>query len=112
MRTNTDPTEKMNKAGLKMFSFLILAFFATNILNCNMKEKEYKWDSAAINTNISKNPVYKTLDTKAEFFTPFEKNDTLKKKTSDVAYTPFGKEHLKDDFSKTNKCKVFLIRTH
>lgn len=72
-----------------------------------------KWNEAEIKDSISKASVYARLDSQNEIFSVFEKQDTLMKRTSDVAYFFTGEKiDLKDSgYSKLNNCKAYYFHS-
>lgn len=117
-------------------SLSLLVFLSVFLTNCNSKKTSFqrdnqkvdadsfkrrnhnpekaipKWDEAKIDKDISKASVYARLNNQNEIFSVFEEQDTLMKRTSDVAYLTGGKIDLKDTgYSKFNNCKAYYFHS-
>lgn len=110
--------------------FSLLVFLSVFLIHCHSKKAPLQrdtarvdtggfkkviipeWDEAKIDNNIPKDPVYTQLDTQNEIFSAFEKQDTLLKRTSDVAYFTGKKIDLKDTaYAKLNNCKAHYFHS-
>jgi hypothetical protein len=96
----------MNSHNLNDIKRLFLVIIIVSLTNCNTKQETDKWDNVKINSNISKESIYSTLDKQEEIY-GFELEDSLMKRTSDVAYFSGEKINLLDDkYSKLNNCRA------
>lgn len=119
----------------KIQNLLILLFIFICLTNCNYEKKNsqwnigeikvavsedsiYKenkskqWDTVEINPTICQNLIYKELDKQPELFSLLEKQDSLMKRTSDVAYFSGHKLNLQDNkYSKFNNCRAYFFHS-
>jgi hypothetical protein len=94
------------KIGNGIFFILIILILS----NCTEKKTQNQWDKVNIDSNISKDLVYKELDKQKEIFAGFEKKDSLGKRTSDVSYFSGKKINLNDTkYSKFNNCRAYYF---
>jgi hypothetical protein len=78
----------IDKLKTKNYVFIILiAFCITNCSKQFIKSSNINnWDEAKIDSLISKDLIYKKLDTQKEILSDIEDEDVSKKRTSDVTY--------------------------
>lgn len=88
-----------------IFSIIILS-----LIGCSKTEE--KWNIVDINPKVSKDSVYKKLDKQREIFNAFEANDSLLKRTSDVAYFSGKKRNSNNNkYSKLNNCRAYNYKS-
>lgn len=91
-----------------LFFVLTVLFFSSYI----EKKKLNKWDKVNIDSNISKDIIYKELDKQKEIFSAIEQQDSSRKRTSDVSY--FSKKKIdlnKTKYSKLNNCRAYYFHS-
>lgn len=90
----------------------ILFVISSLIVNCNYHEEITKWNEVKINPEINKDSIYEVLDKQPEIFSVFEKQDSLMKRTSDVAYFIGNKRNPKDSqYAKVNNCRAYFYHS-
>lgn len=68
------------------------------------------WENVKIDGLISKDSIYRQLDKQEEIFSMFDNQDSLMKKTSDVAYFRGKKIDTSDNkYSKFNNCRAYFF---
>src|SRR3982751_3950879 len=84
------------------FTFVLIILFS-----CNNNNQNDRWQEVLIDAGIKQNNIYQELDKQSEIFSAFEINDSLMKRTSDVAYITGGKINSSDSFyAKYNNCRA------
>lgn len=79
--------------------------------NCMDKKDVHQWKPVRIEPKISEDPVYALLDEQGEVFSAFEKEDSLMKKTSDVAYFNSRLNMPDSNAAKVNNCKAYFFHS-
>jgi hypothetical protein len=105
---------KHMKLNLKTKIYSGLFFVLTVLILSSYTEKKNlnQWDKVNIDYNISKDLIYKQLDKQKEIFSATEKQDSSKKRTSDVSYFRGKKIDLnKSENSKFNNCRAYYFRS-
>ncbi len=88
----------------KPLIFIILILF---LISCSNK----RWDVVKIDSEISKNSIYKELEKQEEISPPFNESEPYAKRTSDVAYFSGEKINLKQKFPRLNKCNAHFSKS-
>jgi hypothetical protein len=95
-----------------MQKLTIFLFATVSLTNCSHKKKNNQWDTVEINATISQDSIYKGLDKQPELFSLLETQDSLMKRTSDVAYFRGNIINLQDDkYSKFNNCRAYFFHS-
>lgn len=93
---------------LEYLSILSLVLFFTT--NCKNKIAGNHWEDIITDPKISKNIIYSQLDKQPEIFSVGEEQDSLAKRTSDVAYFWGEKINQADtNYSKIYNCRAYLF---
>ncbi len=102
---------------ITLHSIVILILVTSGLFGCNrlpktdkLKKEENEWTEVTIDAEIKKDVVYKELDKQKELFSVLEKQDSLMKRTSDVAY--YYDSRKKDDYyAKFNNCRAAMLES-
>jgi len=78
--------------------------------SCHSRVQQNRWNEAVIDRKLSENMIFFQLDKQTEIFSFGEKQDSLIKRTSDVAYLTGEKINLPgSSYSKYNNCRANLV---
>lgn len=96
----------------ELASILLLSAMMPLLSNCSGHKTTDQWDDAAIDTNLSKDSIYKQLDKEKEIFSALEDRDPLARKTSNVSYFSGKRIDLSDtQYAKYNNCRAYFWKT-
>lgn len=100
----------MNIYSLKYL--LLLIFISIFTASCISKKEIPVWNNATFDATISKAPIYMELDKQKEFYSAYEEQDSLLKRTSDVKYASGNTMNVKDIHTlKINNCRAYYHQT-
>src|SRR5690348_10864136 len=91
-------------------SFSVWTILIVCMTNCKHKNEDGGWNEAYIDPTISKNGVYALLDHQKEILLYGGLEDSLMKRTSDVAYASGKNIDLNSYYSKYNNCRADFSR--
>jgi hypothetical protein len=96
---------------LSEIHLLLISFFITfPMISCSNKKPVIHWNKVQIESKISKNIIYTQLNREEEIYSYFEKHDSSRKRTSDVAYDAVEDMSLENNkYSKYNNCRASLF---
>ncbi len=96
----------------KASNIWILLLMTFSLFNLKCKNEVDKWSEVNINAKISLDSVYNQLNKQNEIFSVFERQDILRKRSSDVSYFVAEKIDLRDNrFANFNNCRAYFFHS-